>query len=131
MGRRSSLPAPIQQETVFYALFVDSKQTGELALAAGVTDLTGFNLLISVVAGGMRSAGSYAVGLAWIGWAVIGARSGRLPRPLSVVGVIAGLGFALTNWIGRLAGPFAFVGSLVWLAGLAIALLVRSRTVES
>ncbi len=121
----------IQQETVFYALFVDSKQTGELALAAGVTDLTGFNLLISVVAGGMRSAGSYAVGLAWIGWAVIGARSGRLPRPLSVVGVIAGLGFALTNWIGPLAGPFAFVGSLVWLAGLAIALLVRSRTVES
>ena len=71
----------IQQETVFYALFVDSKQTGELALAAGVTDLTGFNLLISVVAGGMRSAGSYAVGLAWIGWAVIGARSGDFRVP--------------------------------------------------
>ena len=109
----------IQQETVFYALFVDSKQTGELALAAGVTDLTGFNLLISVVAGGMRSAGSYAVGLAWIGWAVIGARSGRLPRPLSVVGVIAGLGFALTN-LDRAIGRTVRLSLVLWSGSQAL-----------
>ena len=121
----------IQQETVFYAVFVDSKQAGELATASGASDLTGLNLMISVVAGGMRSAGSYAFGLAWIGWAVIGARSGRLPRPLSAVGVIAGIGFALTNWIGPFAGPFAFFGSLIWLAGLAIVLFRRSRIVRS
>jgi hypothetical protein len=117
----------IQQETVFYAVFVDSKQAGELATASGASDLTGLNLMISAVAGGMRSAGSYAFGLAWIGWAVIGARSGRLPRLLSAVGVIAGVGFVLTNWIGPFAGPFAFFGSLIWLAGLAIVLFRRSR----
>jgi hypothetical protein len=117
----------IQQETVFYAIFVDSKQAGELATASGASDLTGLNLMISVVAGGMRSAGSYAFGLAWIGWAVIGARSGRLPRLLSAVGVVAGLGFALTNWVGPFAGPLAFFGSLIWLAGLAMVLFRRSR----
>ena len=117
----------IQQETVFYAVFVDSEQAGALASASGTSDLTGMNLMISVVAGGMRSAGSYAFGLAWIGWAIIGARSGQLPRPLSAMGIIAGLGFALTNWIGPLAGPFAFFGSLIWLAGLAIVLYRRSR----
>ena len=119
----------IQQETVFYAVFVDSKQASELATASGASDLTGLNLMITVVAGGMRSAGSYAFGLAWIGWAVIGARSSRLPRWLSAVGVIAGFGFALTNWIGPLAGPFAFFGSLIWLAGLALVLFRRSRAV--
>jgi hypothetical protein len=42
------------------------------------------------------------------------------------VGVVAGLGFALTNWIGPLAGPLAFFGSLIWLSGLAINLFRRS-----
>jgi hypothetical protein len=120
----------IQQETVFYAVFVDGKQAGELATASGASDLTALNLAISVVAGGMRSAGSYAFGLAWVGWALIGARSGRLPRPLSAVGVVAGVGFVLTNWIGPLAGPFAFFGSLIWLSGLAIVLFRRSRADE-
>jgi hypothetical protein len=117
----------IQQETVFYAVFVDSKQAGELATASGASDLTALNLAINVVAGGMRSVGSYAFGLAWIGWAVIGVRVGRLPRLLGAVGVVAGVGFALTNWIGPLAGPFAFFGSLLWLSGLAIVLFRRSR----
>jgi hypothetical protein len=116
----------IQQETVFYSMFVDGPQSGELAVASGWNDLTALNMAIGVVAGGMRSAGSYAIGLAWIGWAVIGARSGRLPRLLSGVGVVAGLGFALTNWIGPLAGPLAFFGSLIWLSGLAINLFRRS-----
>ena len=80
-------------------MFVDSRQAAELAAATGASDLTALNLAISVVAGGMRSAGSYAFGLAWIGWAVVGARMGLLPRLLSTVGIVAGLGFALTNWI--------------------------------
>jgi hypothetical protein len=117
----------ILQETVFYGLFVDSRQAAELAAASGARDLTAMNLAISVVAGGMRSAGSYAFGLAWIGWAVIGARAGKLPRLLGIVGIIAGLGFALTNWIGPFAGPFAFFGSLLWLGGLAFVLFRRVR----
>jgi len=116
----------ILQETVFYSVFVDGEHAAELALASGASDLTGLNLAISVVSGGMRSAGSYAFGLAWVGWAFIGIRSGRLPRLLSAVGVIAGLGFAFTNWVGPLAGPFAFFGSLIWLGGLAIVLFRRA-----
>lgn len=117
----------ILQETVFYGVFVSSKEAGELAAASGGRDLTALNLAISVVAGGMRSAGSYAFGLAWIGWAVVGARTRQLPRLLSAVGIVAGLGFALTNWIGPLAGPFAFFGSLIWLSGLAFVLFRKAR----
>ena len=117
----------ILQETVFYSVFVDSSQARQLAQASGTTDLTAMNLAISVVAGGMRSAGSYAFGLAWIGWAVMGLRSRTLPALLCVVGIAAGAGFALTNWIGPVAGPFAFLGSLIWLGGLAAVLFRRSR----
>jgi hypothetical protein len=121
----------VLQETVFNSVFLDSRQAGELAAASGTPDLTALNLAIGVVAGGLRSAGSYSFGLAWIGWAVIGLQTGRLPRPLAIVGVVAGLGFALTNWIGPLAGPFAFFGSLIWLAGLAVVLHRRSRSGEA
>jgi hypothetical protein len=117
----------VLQETVFYSVFIDSSQASKLAAASGSKDLTALNLAISVVAGGLRSAGSYALGLAWIGWAVLGMRTHRLPRLLCLVGVIAGLGFALTNWIGPLAGPFAFFGSLIWLGGLVFVLFRRNR----
>jgi len=118
----------ILQETIFYSLFVDSKQAADLAAASGAKDLTALNLAIGVAAGGMRSAGSYAFGLAWAGWAIAGARARQLPRPLSAIGIIAGVGFALTNWIGPLAGPFALFGSLIWLSGLAAVLFRRART---
>lgn len=116
----------VLQETVFYSVFIDSRQASKLAAASGSKDLTGLNLAISVVAGGLRSAGSYALGLAWIGWAVFGMRTRRLPRLLGLVGVIAGIGFVLTNWIGPLAGPFAFFGSLIWLGGLVFVLFRRT-----
>jgi hypothetical protein len=121
----------VLQETVFYSVFIDSNQASKLAAASGSKDLTALNLAISVVAGGLRSAGSYALGLAWVGWAVLGTRMRRLPRLLGLVGVIAGLGFALTNWIGPLAGPFAFFGSVIWLGGLVFVLFRRTTPVAA
>ena len=117
----------IEQETVFNSVFVGSKEAGQLAAASGSHDLTALNMAIGNTAGGMRSAGSYAFGVAWIGWSIVGARARRLPRWLAAVGVIAGVGWALTNWIGPIAGPVAFVGSLIWLPGLAIVLFRTSR----
>ena len=116
----------VLQETVFNSVFLDNNAASKLADASGSKDLTGLNLAIGVVSGGLRSAGSYAFGLSWIGWSIVGMRTGQLPRLLAVTGVIAGLGFALTNWIGPFAGPFAFFGSLIWLGGLAFVLFRRT-----
>jgi hypothetical protein len=121
----------IQQETVFYSVFVTSKEATELAAASSANDLTGMNLAIGVVAGGMRSAGSYAFGLAWVGWAVIGARAGQISRWLSAAGVIAGVGFVLANWIGPFSGPLAFFGSVIWLFGLAFVLFRKARAITT
>ena len=117
----------ILQETVFYGVFVDSRQAAELAAATGASDLTALNLAISVVAGGDAVGRQLCIrpdvdrlGCRW-------RPDGQLPRLLSTVGIVAGLGFALTNWIGPFAGPFAFFGSLIWLYGLAIVLFRRAR----
>jgi hypothetical protein len=121
----------VQQETVFYSVFIDGGQASRLGAASGSKDLTALNLAIGVVAGGLRSSGSYAFGLAWIGWGIIGMRTNRLPRLLGLVGLIAGLAFALTNWIGPLAGPLAFFGSLIWLSGLVLVLFRRTTPVAT
>lgn len=116
----------VLQETVFYSVFLGGGQASRLAAASGSKDLTALNLAIGVVAGGLRSSGSYLFGLASVGWGVLGMRTNRLPRLLGIVGLIAGLAFALTNWIGPFAGPFAFFGSLIWLGGLALVLFRRT-----
>ncbi len=115
----------VLQENVFISVFLSPEQARALAAAMGTPDLTATAFTNSVVAGGFRALGSYALGWALVLWGTAALRGGRLPRALSWLGIVAGVLFALTNWIGPLVGPFAFVGLLVWHGWLGGLLLGR------
>ena len=116
----------ISQEKVFLSVFYTPEQSMEMAQAIGTSDLTVINMALEMVAGGMRSAGSYAFGWALILWGIVALRARRFPAVLNWIGIASGVFFALTNWIGPIAGPFAFLGLIIWHIWLGIYLL-RSK----
>jgi hypothetical protein len=121
----------ISQEKVFLSVFITPEQSREMATAMGMADHAAVNMALEVVAGGMRSAGSYAFGWALILWGIYALRARRFPAALNWIGIAAGISFALTNWIGPFAGPLAFVGMLIWHIWLGIYLLRRPATLAN
>jgi hypothetical protein len=119
----------IAQEKVFLSVFLTPEQSKEIATAIGAADHTVINMALNVAAGGMRSAGSYAFGWALILWGIFALRAQRFPVVLNWIGIGSGLLFALTNWIGPIAGPLAFVGLIIWHVWLGFYLLRRNPAI--
>ncbi len=111
------------QENVFVAVFYTPEMAGPLAKAIGTPDLTVINAANNLVAGGMRSTSAYALGWAVVLWSIAALKSGRFSRLLNWIGIISGVLFALTVWIGPFTGFPAFLGFLIWHLWLGITLI--------
>jgi hypothetical protein len=111
------------QENVFTAIFSSAEQNAQLAAAMGVPDVTLINATNAVVAGGMRSTAAYGTGWAMVLWGIVALRTKRLPTMLNWIGIVTGVLFALTVWIGPFTGPIAFLGMLIWHGWLGVRLL--------
>jgi hypothetical protein len=114
------------QENVFGSLFYTSEQASQLAQAIGTPDLTVMNATNSLVAGGFRSTAAYATGWAMVLWGITALRTKRFPAVLNWIGIIGGILYALTVWIGPITGFPSFLALQVWHLWLAISLL-RSK----
>jgi hypothetical protein len=116
------------QENVFQSVFSTPEQNQAAAEAAGLADLTVINVANNLVAGGMRSTGSYMFGWAMVLWGAAALKSDKLPKVLCWIQIVTGVLFALTVWIGPISGPFSFLGMLFWSFWLGIFLLRMKRT---
>lgn len=114
------------QENVFGSLFYTPEQASQLAGAIGTPDLTVINAANSLVAGGFQSTAAYATGWAMVLWSITALNTRRLPAALNWIGIIGGLLYALTVWIGPITGFPSFLALEVWHIWLAIHLL-RSK----
>ena len=119
----------VLQENAFSVVFPTAEQTTQLALAAGLPDLTAITVATTRVAGGLRSTAAYASGWAMALWSIAALRTKRLPAVLNGIGLVTAILFALTVWIGPLTGPVAFVGMLIWHAWLGVRLLHTTAAV--
>ena len=114
------------QENVFGSLFYTPEQASQLARAIGTPDLTVINATNSLVAGGFRSTAAYATGWAMVLWSITALKSKRFPAVLNWIGIIGGILFALTVWIGPITGFPSFLAMQIWHIWLAI-ILLRSK----
>lgn len=114
------------QENVFGSLFYTPEQASQLAAAIGTPDLTVINVANSLVAGGFRSTAAYATGWAMVLWSITALKTKRFPPLLNWIGIIGGLLYALTVWIGPITGFPSFLALEVWHIWLGIVLL-RSK----
>lgn len=114
------------QENIFVAVFYTPDYSSALAKAMGTPDLTAVNAANSLVAGGMRSTSAYAMGWAVVLWSITALRLGHFSKVIHWIGIVAGVLFALTVWIGPITGFPAFLGFLVWHLWLGIVLLRSS-----
>jgi hypothetical protein len=114
------------QENVFGSLFYTPEQASQLARAIGTPDLTVINVANNLVAGGFRSTAAYATGWAMVLWSITAMKTKRFPAILNWIGIIGGILFALTVWIGPITGFPSFLAMQVWHIWLAI-ILLRSK----
>ena len=114
------------QENVFGSLFYTPEQASQLARAIGTPDLTVINVANNVVAGGFRSTAAYATGWAMVLWSIAALKTKKFPAVLNWIGIIGGILFALTVWIGPITGFPSFLALQVWYIWLAI-ILLRSK----
>ena len=114
------------QENVFGSLFYTPEQASQPAKAIGTPDLTVINVANNLVAGGLRSTAAYATGWAMVLWSITALKTKRFPTILNWIGIISGILFALTVWIGPITGFPSFLGMQVWHIWLAI-ILLRSK----
>ena len=114
------------QENIFTSVFYSPEQASQLSSAMGTPDLTVINAANNLVAGGLRSTSAYAMGWAVVLWSLAALQAKKFPAVLNWIGMISGVLFALTVWIGPITGFPAFLGFLVWHLWLGI-LLVRSK----
>lgn len=114
------------QENVFVSTLYTSDQASQLANALQVPDLTVINVANDLVAGGLRSTAAYATGWAMLLWSIAAFKTRRLPIVLNGIGMVTGILYALTVWIGPIVGLFSFIGMLVWHLWLGLFLL-RSK----
>jgi hypothetical protein len=116
------------QENIFSSAFYSPERASQLASAIGTPDLTVINVANSIVAGGFRSTAAYATGWAMVLWSITALKTKRLPAILNWIGIIGGILFALTVWIGPITGFPSFLAMQVWHIWLAI-ILLRSKQV--
>lgn len=114
------------QENVFVSIFYTPEQASQLARAMGTPDLTVINAANNLVAGGFRSTAAYAAGWATVLWSVAALKTKRFPAVLNWIGIVGGILFALTVWIGPITGFPSFLALQVWYIWLAI-ILLRSK----
>lgn len=118
----------VLQENVFTVIFPTVEQNTQLATAMGVPDVTVLTAANALVAGGLRSTAAFGSGCAMVLWSVLAWKTRQLPTVLNGIGILTGVLFALTVWIGPLTGPFAFLGILIWHGWLGFRLIRSSRT---
>ena len=111
------------QENVFGVAFGSQEQNTLAAATIGLPDLTVVNMTNGLVSGGMRSTAAYGSGWAMVLWGIAALRTKRLPTVLNWIGIVTGILFALTVWIGPFVGPVAFLGMLIWHTWLGVFLL--------
>jgi hypothetical protein len=114
------------QENVFGSLFYTPEQASQLARAIGTPDLAVINVANNLVAGGFRSTAAYAIGWAMVLWSITALKTKKFPAILNWIGIIGGILFALTVWIGPITGFPSFLMMQVWYIWLAI-ILLRSK----
>lgn len=114
------------QENIFTSVLYSPEQASQLSAAMGTPDLTVINAANNLVAGGLRSTSAYAMGWAVVLWSLTALQAKKFPAVLNWIGMISGVLYALTVWIGPLTGFPALLGFLVWYLWLGI-LLVRSK----
>lgn len=116
------------QENIFGSVFYSPEQSSQLASAIGTPDLTVINVANSLAAGGFRSTAAYATGWAMVLWSITALKTKRFPAILNWIGIIGGILYALTVWIGPITGFPSFLAMQVWHIWLAI-ILLRSKRV--
>ena len=114
------------QENILTSVFYSPEQASQLSSAMGTPDLTVINAANNLVAGGLRSTSAYAMGWAVILWSLTALQAKKFPIALNWIGIVTGVLFALTVWIGPVTGLPSFLGFLVWHLWLGI-ILVRSK----